>query len=112
MKYFLTATAIVLLSGCVNSSGVLPVGPDTYSISVHAAPVRGLAGARKAALTEANQYCQSQGKSILVKNMDNSTFSSLPGDDVSIIFQCLSAGDNGLQRPIYGRPADINVSVN
>ena len=112
MKYICFAAVMISLTGCVNSSGVLPMGPDTYSISVHAAPVRGQAGAKKAALTEANQYCLNQGKTILVKNMDHSTFSSLQGDDISIIFQCLSVGDSGLQRPNYQSPADVNVNVN
>jgi hypothetical protein len=47
MKYICFAAVMISLTGCVNSSGVLPMGPDTYSISVHAAPVRGQAGAKK-----------------------------------------------------------------
>lgn len=111
MKYLFVTVAAISLTGCISSSGVLPMGPDTYSISVHAAPVRGQAGAKKAALTEANQYCMQQGKTMLVKSMDHSTFSSLPGDDLNIIFQCLSNGDQGLQRPNYQSPTDININV-
>ena len=34
MKYICFAAVMISLTGCVNSSGVLPMGPDTYSISV------------------------------------------------------------------------------
>ena len=48
------------------------MGPDTYSISVHAAPARGgESGARQIALTEANEYCLKLGKEILVSNISS-----------------------------------------
>ena len=30
-----------LMSACAQSSGVMKLGPDTYTVSVHAAPARG-----------------------------------------------------------------------
>jgi hypothetical protein len=32
---------LVMLCGCAQSSGVLKLGPDTYTVQVHAAPARG-----------------------------------------------------------------------
>jgi hypothetical protein len=50
------------LAGCATSSGVLPYGPDTYTLSARRAPVLGGASAaRDAALVEANGYCQKMG---------------------------------------------------
>lgn len=41
MKKLLIIAVPLALVGCAQSSGVLKMGPDTYSISVHAAPARG-----------------------------------------------------------------------
>jgi hypothetical protein len=56
MKYICFAAVMISLTGCVNSSGV-PPGPDTYYIC-SCCTCKGTAGAKKAALTEANQYCK------------------------------------------------------
>lgn len=94
--------AAVLLSACAQSSGVLKMGPDTYSVSVHAAPVRGgESGARNLALTEANARCAGEGKEIIVTNISSGRSTHLPGGTVEVTFQCLSNGDPDLQRPSY-----------
>lgn len=78
------------------------MGPDTYSVSVHAAPARGgESGARNLALTEANTKCTGEGKEILVTNISSGRSSHLPGGTVEVTFQCLSKGDPDLQRPTY-----------
>lgn len=95
------ATA-ALLSACAQSSGVLKMGPDTYSVSVHAAPVRGgESGARNLALSEANARCAGEGKEIIVTNISSGRSTHLPGGTVDVTFQCLSKGDPDLQRPSY-----------
>jgi len=93
--------SITMLTGCIQSSGTLPLGPDTYTLSVHAAPVRGAAGARKEALTEASEFCHSQKKDLMVTNIVSGSSGSLPGDNVDITFRCLRYGDADLHRPVY-----------
>jgi len=91
---------LVMLCGCAQSSGVLKLGPDTYTVQVHAAPARGgESGARKIALTEANEYCTSQGKEILVTNTSSGASTHLPGGTVEVVFLCLSKDDLALKRP-------------
>ena len=91
---------IALLCGCAQSSGVLKLGPDTYTVQVHAAPARGgEAGARKIALTEANEYCTSQSKEILVTNTNSGASTHLPGGTMEVIFLCLAKDDPELKRP-------------
>lgn len=91
-----------LLTGCAQSSGVLKMGPDTYSVSVHAAPARGgEPGAMRLAMTEANQACAALGRETLVRNVSSGPSSHLPGGTVDLIFQCLAGSDEGLQRPSY-----------
>lgn len=90
------------LAACAQSSGVLKMGPDTYSVSVHAAPARGgESGARNLALTEANEKCSAERKEVLVKNISSGRSTHLPGGTVEVTFQCLAKGDVDLQRPVY-----------
>ena len=98
----LAVVAIAGLAGCAQSSGILKMGPDTYSVSVHAAPARGgVPGARNLALTEANDHCSKAGKEIMVNNVASGRSSHLPGGTVEVTFQCLAKSDPELQRPTY-----------
>lgn len=102
--------ALVLLSACAQSSGVLKLGPDTYTVSVHAAPARGgESGARNLALSEANVHCQSQGREIFVTNLGSGRSTHLPGGTVEVTFRCLEKGDPELQRPTFRKAPDITI---
>lgn len=108
-KMLAVAPLVLLLTACAQSSGVMKLGPDTYTVSVHAAPARGGdAGATRIALSQANEECRSQGKEILVTNMSSGA-SYLPGGKAEITFQCLDQSDPGLYRPNYERSPDIMV---
>lgn len=105
------ATAILaMLAGCAQSSGVLNMGPDTYTTSVHAAPARGgVPGARQIALTEAGDHCRAMGREILVTNISSGRSAHLPGGTVDVTFRCLAKGDPDLQRPDYRRAPDTVI---
>ena len=103
----------IMLAGCASSTGVLPVGPDTYSITTGASSARGgMAGARGTALKEAGEYCAKAGKQILVQDISaSSSFAS--GFDISqnsnVIFRCLSDGDPELKRPNLEARPDVVI---
>lgn len=101
--------APALLAACAQSSGVHKMGPDTYSVSVQAAPARGgSAGARNVAFTEANEKCNQEGKEILVKNVSSSRINNIGAGSFEMTFQCLAKGDPDLQRPEYrGAPTAV-----
>ena len=95
-------TTAFMLTACAQSSGVLNMGPDTYSVSVHAAPARGgVPGAQRLANEEASAACAAQGKELLVKNVSSGRSGHQPGGTVELTFQCLAKGDRDLQRPTY-----------
>jgi hypothetical protein len=101
--------AIAALAGCAQSSGVLNMGPDTYSVSIHAAPARGgVPGAQRLANEEASAACAGKGKELLVTNVSSGRSSHLPGGTVDLTFKCLAKGDPDLQRPNY-RSAPTSV---
>ena len=110
MKKFSYVALILLLSGCAQSSSVLKMGPDTYTVSMHAAPVRGgETGAKSLAIREATQFCSSNKKELLIKRMDVRRSSHLPGGTADIIFRCLNSNDSEYLRPNYQKEPDIII---
>jgi hypothetical protein len=92
----------ITLAGCASSSGVLKMGPDTYSITAQASPARGgTAGAKQMALQEANQFCEKMSKEIFVTNFGSATTNDYGAGDSSLTFRCLAKGDPELHRPDY-----------
>ena len=54
--------AALIVTGCATTTGIVPLGPSTYSLSELRAPVRGGGTeARRAVLVEATGFCQRQG---------------------------------------------------
>ncbi len=102
----------LLITGCVSNSGVLPMGKDTYTLSVGASGYGSVSSnnvsSRKEALTQANQYCSSKNKETLIKNIQpNSTYA---GSTYELIFQCLDANDPAFNiRPEYRKEADVVI---
>ena len=98
---------LVILAGCTRSSGILKVGPDTYTTWAAASPVRGgAAEARRIVLSEANEYCEQLGKEILVTNLGTSLQAAGQSE---LTFRCLSKGDLGLQRPEFRQTPDVTI---
>ncbi len=59
----MTAVLPIVIGGCARSTGVLPAGPDTYTITEKAAPVRGgSTEAKRVALTKADEFCAEKGR--------------------------------------------------
>lgn len=111
MKIF-ALLLVVAATGCAQSSGAMKMGPDTYTISTHAAPaLGGESGAKNRSLTEANTYCESMGKNIVVTSMETKQSTHLPGGTADITFMCLADGDPDLQRPQYEPAADLVVET-
>jgi len=54
---------VLALAGCAMGSGIVPIGPDTYTVSELRAPVRGGgAEARRVVLAESDAFCRQQGR--------------------------------------------------
>jgi hypothetical protein len=99
MQKFAVLVVMIALAACTRSTGVLPAGPNTYSLTEHSAPILGGSDdAQKSALTKANAYCQGQGREMLpVANMpmDHSQY----GDTgYTMTFRCLLPTDPEFKR--------------
>ena len=106
----LLSIAALSIAGCAQSSGALTVGPDTYMISVQAAPARGGAGGAQAmGLKDAAAHCQTLGKQLLVINTARETVNVYGAGNSNITFRCLSPDDSELVRPTYNREPSVVI---
>jgi hypothetical protein len=87
--------APLTLCSCAMSTGILPAGPDTYTVTERFAPIRGGATeAEQVALPEANAFCEQQGKKFLPVDMDTPTSRNPWGPTgYTVTFRCLAPGN-------------------
>ncbi|WP_397449360.1 hypothetical protein [Pseudomonas sp. NA-150] len=110
MKLLVGALAVVMLAGCADS-GPMKVGPDTYTISTRV-PFGGPASAKGQALKEANAFCLSQGREILLDHMQASECALHGGcGEAEIFFFCLASSDPQLKRQKYSPDPTQKIEV-
>lgn len=102
MNRSLLSALVLALSACATSSGVVKMGPDTYSTSAYAAPARGgAAGAKRTAYEDAFGECAKLGREMLVTN-ERAHINENGGGSMDLTFRCLPKGDPELaNRPTY-----------
>ena len=96
MRTLATATLALLVTGCAITSGIVPVGPNTYAVSEMRAPVRGGGQeARRVVLAEANGFCQRQGRAFVPVDLrpDGDPWTPYWPTAFDATFQCLPIGD-------------------
>ena len=100
MRVMLLIAALIfsiLLFGCATSTGIIPAGPDTYTITTNARLGLGGGEAIKRAVQDANAYCASSGKKMkTVRTPRLSLRKNFADDDIptyTITFRCLATGD-------------------
>jgi hypothetical protein len=99
MRAVMFAAALIMSAavvGCASSTGILPAGPDTYTISEKLAPIRGGGdAAEREALTKANDFCAQHGQQFVPNNMGQSGNLSNPYGPTgyTVTFRCLQPND-------------------
>jgi hypothetical protein len=86
----------IFLAGCASATGVLPAGPDTYTLSEKFAPIRGGGDeAERVALTKANDYCAQQGRQFVPAMMGQAGDLKNPWGPTgyTVTFRCLLPND-------------------
>lgn len=67
LRALATLLAASGLAGCSGTSGIIPLGPDTFTLSEMRAPaIGGGTAAHQAVLAEAAGFCQRHGKAVLI----------------------------------------------
>jgi hypothetical protein len=104
--------AVVLVGGCASSTGILPAGPDTYTITEKFAPVRGGGdAAERSALTKANEFCTQQGRQFLPNMMGQAgnTASPYGPTGYTVTFRCLLPNDPAVAQYKLQQAPDVVV---
>jgi hypothetical protein len=85
--------AALLIGGCASSTGILPAGPDTYTITEKFAPIRGGSDeAEKDAVSKASDFCTQRNREFVPNNMGPAG-PPLNPTGYTVTFQCLLASD-------------------
>lgn len=103
MKLILSLLIVAGLTACAASTtGVVPMGRDTYMIAKEqGSGFPGLGTMKGEIITEGVQYCQKQGKEFQITSTKETQPPYILGNypRSEIEFMCLSTGDKELQRP-------------
>jgi hypothetical protein len=88
------------LGGCSSSTGILPAGPDTYTLSARYAPIRGGSDeAEREVLTKANEFCGQHGRQFVPNNMGQTAgMVSNNTTGYTVTFKCLLPNDPAIAR--------------
>lgn len=108
-----TITSALVLAACTSTTGVVPIGQDTYMIGSQGKSPGGFSGseAKVLAFAEAQKFCSAQGKNVQVINTQQSDMSFGKNATSEIQFMCLSKGDPALGRPRLERVPDQVIHV-
>lgn len=102
MRIFPVTMAVlpIVVGGCASSTGVLPAGPDTYTITESFAPVRGGATeAKRSAVTKANDFCAEKGRVFVPSIMREAVATAQHGNlGYLVTFQCLPPNSPNVAR--------------
>jgi hypothetical protein len=101
MKRLLSAGLVIFIAGCSHSSGVIKIGPETYTISTSASWAKGGApSAKRIAYDEANEQCIKQGNlEVFLLSEKSNTASIVDGMfRFELNFRCLKASDPEFKR--------------
>jgi hypothetical protein len=101
-----------IAAGCASSTGVLPAGPDTYTISETFAPIRGGGvEAERVALTKASAFCAEKGRQFVPNNMGQGGNLSNPYGPTgyNVTFRCLLPSDPAVANYHLGQAPNIIV---
>lgn len=90
------------LSACAQSTGVLPMGPDTFSVAT-SDELGGVVAAKRAAVSEATGFCAARGQQMVAMQSQSAVRPDWVGDPIGhhdFTFRCLDGNDPQLGRPL------------
>jgi hypothetical protein len=101
--------AMIAVGGCVTvPSNVVPIGKDTYQLSMTGVGFATQANTNIKALKAANEYCDKMGKHLVFQHSSESgVYGWSPRQD-NLVFLCLDANDPAYARgDVRGDPAGV-----
>jgi hypothetical protein len=114
MRALAIAMALAL-GGCAisRSTGILPAGPDTYTLTERFAPISGGRDeAERQALTKADAFCTEKGRKFVPSNMGqagNLANVNGPTTGYTVTFKCLLPNDPAVAAYQLGQAPNIII---
>jgi hypothetical protein len=107
---YLPVLLIATLVGCATiSSDVVPIGRDTYQMSMTGVGFATQANTNIKALKAANAYCEKTGKRMVFQhNSESGIYGWSPRQD-NLVFMCLNADDPEYARTKVQRDPDVVI---
>ncbi len=112
LRVLLLGLLTISMLGCV-SSGVVPIGKDTYMSSKNAPPQAAVSSLQADLYLEGNQFCQDKGlefQPLSEQGVDGIMFAR--NTSAQIKFRCLQKGDPELNRPTMKPVANVIIENN
>jgi hypothetical protein len=109
MKLVITISAAFMLTACSSSSGVVKIGPDTFTISTSASPGKGgVPAAKRIAYQEAGEECaRRSGMEVFTMSEKTSSPTWTEGmANMELNFRCLRPNDPEFQRQLMQSSPD------
>jgi hypothetical protein len=98
------------LSGCATiPSAVVPIGKDTYQLSMTGVGFATQANTNVKALKAANAYCDSLGKHLMFQHASESGVYGFSPRQDNLVFLCLDANDPAYVRGDVHRDAAVVI---
>ena len=93
------ALLVLILAGCVSTSDIVPVGKDSYMLTVNARGP-GAGKGRIESMKSANKYCTAMNQHMIIRRSDTSgiAIGALP-ETTALVFSCVGEDDPEWQRP-------------
>ena len=92
-RNFLPAAFLAAVAGCATSTGVVPIGGDSYMVSHRDnGPAASLGALKAAAYQDAAQFCAGQGKSMQVLRSNDVPRSLGQFPETEVQFTCTNPG--------------------
>lgn len=97
----LSCLLLIFLIGCTTSSGPVPVGQGVFMIArTQKSFVGSSAPVKAAAIAEADKYCQSQGKAMVLLKTVQKDMKPMQSDAYAeVYFKCVATNDPVLSNP-------------
>ncbi len=109
--YLLIVVFPIFLSGCISySSGIIPMGPDTYTVSSNSE--FGAYKAKQRALQEANRFAETQGKYMIPVSTSEGKDTDFLGDKINtydLVFRLVDEDDPEYQRTNLRKVPDVVI---
>jgi hypothetical protein len=103
---------VCFIAGCA-STGVIPIGKETYMVSKQTATgYQSAVGIKGEVLAEANEFCSKQGLVMVLVSLN--TKDGVPGRSYAtaeLVFRAVRPEDAENQRPKLERGADTSIEI-